>query len=49
MQSDCIFVIDPGGYVGESTQNEMRFAELLNKPVYRFSDNELMNFKPPLA
>lgn len=31
--SESIVVISPGGYVGESTPNEIRYAEFLGKSV----------------
>jgi hypothetical protein len=31
--SDEIFVINPGGYIGESTRSEIEYAEKTNKPV----------------
>lgn len=31
--ADEIYVIDPGGYVGESTQREITYAKSLGKPV----------------
>lgn len=32
--SDCIFVLNVGGYIGKSTSNEIRYTQSLNKPVY---------------
>lgn len=31
--ADEVYVVDPGGYVGESTQREIAYAESLGKPV----------------
>ena len=31
--ADEILVVDPGGYVGESTAREIAYAESLGKPV----------------
>lgn len=31
--ADHIFVINPGGYVGSSTKNEIEFAKFLGKPI----------------
>lgn len=31
--ADEIYVVDPGGYVGESTRREIAYAESLGKPV----------------
>lgn len=41
MLSDCILVIDVGGYIGESTRNEIEFALLNNKPVHFLSHGSL--------
>lgn len=31
--ADSVFVINQGGYVGESTRNEIEYAKKLNKPI----------------
>lgn len=31
--ADVVYVVDPGGYVGESTRREIAYAESLGKPV----------------
>ena len=31
--ADEIFVINPGGYIGESTKSEIEYALAANKPV----------------
>jgi hypothetical protein len=31
--ADQVYVVDPGGYVGESTRREIAYAESLGKPV----------------
>ncbi len=31
--ADEVYVVDPGGYVGESTRREIAYAESLGKPV----------------
>jgi len=31
--ADEVYVVDPGGYVGESTRQEIAYAESLGKPV----------------
>lgn len=31
--SDVVYVVDVGGYVGESTQQEIAYAQSLGKPV----------------
>lgn len=39
--SDEIFVINPGGYIGESTKREIAFAHTINKKVsYYFYQEE---------
>lgn len=35
--SDEVFVIDPGGYIGDSTRAEIAYAEAAGKPVRRLS------------
>lgn len=42
--SDCIIVIDVDGYIGQSTSNEIRFASLINRPVYYYSTGDLKEF-----
>ena len=34
--SDAIYVINPGGYIGESTRSEIEFAKSLGKEIYYF-------------
>ena len=31
--SDEVYIVDPGGYVGESTRREIAYAQSLGKPV----------------
>ncbi|WP_107765540.1 hypothetical protein [Nocardioides terrigena] len=31
--ADEVFIVDPGGYLGESTRREIAYAESLGKPV----------------
>src|SRR6476646_2598272 len=31
--ADEVYIVDPGGYVGESTRREIAYAESLDKPV----------------
>jgi hypothetical protein len=31
--ADEVYVVDPGGYIGESTRREIAYAESLGKPV----------------
>lgn len=37
--SDCILVLDINEYVGESTRNEIQFAQMNNKPVFYLSSS----------
>lgn len=39
--ADEVYIVDPGGYVGESTRREIAYAESLGKPV-RYLSRELM-------
>ena len=32
--SDAIYVINPGGYIGESTYSEIDWANRMNKKIY---------------
>lgn len=36
--ADEILVINPGGYIGDSTANEIRYAQALNKHIRYWSD-----------
>jgi hypothetical protein len=38
-ESDAIFVVDVGGYVGESTAREIEWAEIRGKSVFMLSKN----------
>ena len=40
LMSKCVFVIDPGGYVGDDTKKEIEFAKEHKIPVYYYSDME---------
>lgn len=40
-QSDIVFVVDVNQYVGESTKNQIEYAELLNKPLLYYSKDDL--------
>ena len=35
--ADAVLVVDPGGYIGESTSGEIRYAQSSGKPVFRLS------------
>lgn len=35
--ADAVFVVDPGGYIGESTTREIAYAESKGKPIIRLS------------
>jgi hypothetical protein len=37
--SDAIYVINPNGYIGESTMNEIKYAILLNKEIIYLETN----------
>ncbi len=39
--SECIFVIDVGGYTGDSTKSEIAHTIKCNKPVYYLSKGDL--------
>jgi len=39
--ADEVYVVDPGGYVGESTRREIAYAESLGKPVRYLSHEHL--------
>ena len=39
--ADEVFIVDPGGYVGESTRREIAYAEALGKPVRYLSSERL--------
>jgi hypothetical protein len=48
--SDCIIVIDKGGYVGESTRGEIEFCELTNRTVYYYLSPDMkrvFGIEPP--
>ncbi len=38
--ADAVLVVDPGGYIGESTTREIAYAESTGKPVFRLSSAE---------
>ena len=35
--ADAVFVVDPGGYIGESTTREIGYARSTGKPIFRLS------------
>lgn len=35
--ADAVFVVDPGGYIGESTRREIAYGRTHGKPVFRLS------------
>jgi len=39
--ADEVYIVDPGGYVGESTRREIAYAESLGKPVRYLSREHL--------
>ena len=38
--SDEVWVLDVGGYIGESTSNEIAYAKSLGKPITLLSESE---------
>lgn len=40
--SDAIMVIDPNGYIGESTKKEIDYAQSKNKEIYFYSKGDLL-------
>ena len=44
--SDAIFVVDVGGYLGESTRREIDYALQHGKQVYRLSEFTVSKFEP---
>jgi hypothetical protein len=40
--ADEVYVVDPGGYVGESTRREIAYAESLGKPVRHLSRDRVV-------
>lgn len=39
--ADEVFIVDPGGYLGESTRREIAYAESLGKPIRYLSRERL--------
>ncbi|WP_221629207.1 hypothetical protein [Humibacillus xanthopallidus] len=39
--ADEVYIVDPGGYLGESTRREIAYAESLGKPVRYLSRDRL--------
>ncbi|MCW5952113.1 MAG: hypothetical protein KIT69_07635 [Propionibacteriaceae bacterium] len=35
--ADAVLVVDPGGYIGESTSREITYAQSRSKPPFRLS------------
>lgn len=42
--ADEVIIICPGGYIGESTRNEINYALIKNKPIRHFKTGNLMAF-----
>lgn len=40
-QSDIVLVVDPDGYVGNSTKNQIEYSLLLNKTVLYYSKGDI--------
>lgn len=36
--SDCVFITNVGGYIGESTKSEIEYAKSLNKEIIYYTD-----------
>ena len=41
--ADEIFVVDVGGYIGNSTKSEIEYAKSYNKPVHYYSSKDLLH------
>ena len=41
--SDAIYVIDVDGYIGSSTKSQIEYAKACNKPVYYYSNRDLID------
>lgn len=41
--SDCVFVINQGGYIGDSTRSEIQFAESLGLPIEYMEEEGVLN------
>lgn len=39
--SEAIFVVDPDGYTGDQTKDEIQYAEFHNKKIYYYSKGDL--------
>ena len=39
---DCVLILNPFGYIGESTKNEIEYAKKLGKKIFYF-DNDLFS------
>jgi hypothetical protein len=46
--ADEVYIVDPGGYVGESTRREIAYAESLGKPVRYLSRERLTRTREDL-
>lgn len=40
--ADCVLILNPFGYIGESTKNEIEYAKKLGKKIFYF-DNDLFS------
>lgn len=47
--ADSVFVINPGGYIGESTGREIAHAVKTHRPVYRWTTHLIKNDSPTLS
>jgi len=46
LMADAVYVVDPGGYTGESTRREINYAADNGKPVYYMSNGALLPGTP---
>ena len=45
--SDGIFVVNPGGYIGESTAKEIAYAKKIGKPIQYLEGNRMNSSEKP--
>jgi len=47
--SDAIFVVNVGGYIGDSTRREIEYARNQGKEIYLLSECSVVSFEPTRA
>jgi len=47
--SDCVLVLDINGHIGNSTRNEITYADVIGKPVFYLRDTGYFNNKSLLV